>query len=98
LGRRASAKIGSDGKGEGGIEGLLEQVGRTKPEVLAGHLVYANVPTATGHEEGASAGIINVTIVSVPGGAQRRGEDRPNHLQGRQRLPAASVGAVPGDV
>ena len=72
---RASAKIGSDGAGKDGVEGLLERVGRTKPEVLAGYLVHPTVPKASGPEESAAlCSPIEIRIFSLgnrPEGSRR---------------------------
>jgi hypothetical protein len=65
---RAAAAVG----GEAGIEGLIEDVARKRPEIVLGYLIHANVPKATESDEDApTVSITNeVSIIAVPPGGQ----------------------------
>jgi hypothetical protein len=65
---QAVEKVGSDGRGAGGVAGYLEQVARTDPSFMAAALIRATVPPARETEGEAGTTVLNVAIVPIPSG------------------------------
>lgn len=62
----AATRIGSNGKGLGGLRGFIERVGRSNPEALLLALARLIPPPAKQEEATPAIGVVNV--VAVPAG------------------------------
>src|SRR4051812_18374277 len=70
----AAQRIGSDGKGRGGVRGFIEKTGRANPEALMIALSRF-VPPPPRQNENAIASIGVVNVVAVPTGKYLSAED-----------------------
>ena len=82
----AAERIGSDGKGLGGVEGFLEATGRRNPEFLAAGIIRSCVPPAKEPEPTAAGGngggvVTSVNVIAIPPGHHLcpNGHHRPEH-------------------